>query len=73
MKSHHGGEAQTDREEPLLDVIVLGGGPAGLQAAHTLFIDDSPQHIAGAQALGIQTIWMEKGMTIEKDIFLPKG
>lgn len=38
---------------------------------HTLFIDDSPQHIEGAKQLGIQTIWLEKGMTIEKDIFKP--
>lgn len=38
----------------------------------TLFIDDSPQHIESAKALGIQTIYLEKGMTIEKDIFLPK-
>ncbi len=41
----------------------------GLRAEHTLFIDDSPQHIAGARELGIQTIYLEKGMTIEKDIF----
>lgn len=41
--------------------------------AHTLFIDDSPQHIEAASALGIQTIYLKKGMTIEKDIFLPKG
>lgn len=38
---------------------------------HTLFIDDSPQHVEGAKKLGIQTIWLEKGMTIEKDIFKP--
>jgi putative hydrolase of the HAD superfamily len=44
----------------------------GLKAEHILFIDDSPQHIEGAKALGIRTIWLEKGMTIEKDIFLPK-
>jgi putative hydrolase of the HAD superfamily len=44
----------------------------GLKAADTLFIDDSPQHIEGAQKLGIQTIYLEKGMTIEKDIFLAK-
>ncbi len=43
-----------------------------LNAAHTLFIDDTPQHIEGAKGLGIQTIYMQKGMTIEKDIFLPK-
>ncbi len=41
----------------------------GFQAHHTLFIDDSPQHIEGAKALGIQTIYLEKGMTIEDDIF----
>lgn len=39
---------------------------------HTLFIDDSPQHIEGAKKLGIQTIWLEQGMTIEKDIFKPR-
>lgn len=39
---------------------------------HTLFIDDSPQHIAGAKALGIQTIFLEKNMTIEDNIFLPR-
>ncbi len=42
----------------------------GFKPADTLFIDDSPQHIEGAKALGIQTIYLEKGMTIEKDIFL---
>ncbi|HEY1033164.1 MAG TPA: HAD family phosphatase [Flavipsychrobacter sp.] len=44
----------------------------GFEARHTLFIDDSPQHIEGAKQLGIQTIHLQKGMTIEKDIFLPK-
>lgn len=44
----------------------------GFAPQHTLFIDDSPQHIETAKALGIQTIYLEKGMTIEKDIFLPK-
>jgi len=43
----------------------------GLKAEHTLFIDDSPQHVEGAKKLGIQTIWLEPGMTIEKDIFKP--
>ena len=38
---------------------------------HTLFIDDSPQHIEGAKELGIQTVWLEKEMTIEKDVFKP--
>ncbi len=44
----------------------------GLNAADTLFIDDSPQHIEGAKSVGIRTIYMEKGMTIEDNIFLPK-
>ncbi len=35
----------------------------------TLFIDDSPQHIATANELGIQTIFLEKGMTIEETVF----
>lgn len=43
-----------------------------LQAEHTLFIDDSPQHVEGARKAGIQAIWLEKGMTIEEDIFKPK-
>ena len=41
----------------------------GFQAAQTLFIDDSPQHIATAKELGIQTIYLEKGMTIEDNVF----
>lgn len=44
----------------------------GLDAAKTLFIDDSPQHIATAKELGLQTIFMEPGMTIEEHIFKPK-
>ena len=42
-----------------------------LKAEHTLFIDDSPQHIETAKSLGIQTILLDKGMTIEDNIFLP--
>ena len=41
----------------------------GLKAEHTLFIDDSPQHIAAANELGIKTIFLEKGMTIEDTVF----
>ncbi len=44
----------------------------GLQASQTLFIDDSPQHIEGAKLLGIQTIYLDKGMTIEHDVFKQK-
>ncbi len=45
---------------------------AGFDATKTLFIDDSPQHVEGAKKLGIQTIWLKKGMTIEHDVFKPK-
>ncbi len=38
----------------------------GLKPEETLFIDDSPQHVEGAKLLGIQTIYLEKGMTIEE-------
>ena len=38
----------------------------------TLFIDDSIQHIETADKLGIKTIHIKDGMTMEKDIFLPK-
>ena len=44
----------------------------GLSAEKTLFIDDSPQHIATAKELGLQTIFMEPGMTMEEHIFKPK-
>jgi len=40
-----------------------------LQAHETLFIDDSLQHIEAARALGIQTIHMQDGMSMEEDIF----
>jgi HAD superfamily hydrolase (TIGR01509 family) len=44
----------------------------GLKASDTLFIDDTLEYVEGAKKLGIQTIHLEKGMTIEKNIFLPK-
>lgn len=42
-----------------------------LSPAHTLFIDDSPQHIAGADSVGLRTIWLGPGKTIERDVFRP--
>jgi putative hydrolase of the HAD superfamily len=30
----------------------------------TLFIDDSPQHVGGAKAVGLQALWLEKGKKI---------
>ncbi len=44
-----------------------------LDPAKTLFVDDSPQHIEGAKAAGIQTIFLEPGMTIEDHIFKSKN
>lgn len=44
----------------------------GFRPEHTLFLDDSIQHIEGARSLGIQAIHMEPGMTIEDNIFLPR-
>ncbi|MCJ8208942.1 HAD family phosphatase [Mucilaginibacter sp. RS28] len=38
----------------------------GLEASETLFIDDSPQHIASAQQLGIQTFLMTAPDTLQK-------
>lgn len=36
----------------------------------TLFIDDLEVNVQAAASLGIQTIWLKEGMTIEQDIFL---
>lgn len=65
--SHRIGMRKPDTE--VFEMILNDNGFA---AAHTLFIDDSPQHVEGAKKLGIQTIWLEKGMTIEEHIFKPK-
>ncbi len=43
-----------------------------LNKNETLFIDDSYQHIESAEKIGLKTIHLSKGMTIEKDIFRPK-
>lgn len=43
------------------------------KASETLFIDDSPQHIESAAKLGIQIVFLKKGMTIEKDVFRNPG
>ncbi|WDF81121.1 HAD family phosphatase [Mucilaginibacter sp. KACC 22773] len=37
-----------------------------LNPAETLFIDDSPQHLAGAEKLGIQTLLMTRPDTIQQ-------
>lgn len=66
--SHHIG-----MRKPSPEVFTYILEDLGFNATHTLFIDDSPQHVQTAQSLGIQTIYLKKGMTIEKDIFLPKS
>ena len=59
--------------KPSKEIFELVLSENGLKPEQTLFIDDSPQHIATAQSLGIQTIFLEKGMTIETDVFKNKG
>lgn len=44
-----------------------------LAPQHTLFIDDSPQHIAAADALGLKTIHMKDDMSMEEDVFKIKN
>lgn len=36
----------------------------GLDPAATLFIDDSPQHVAAAQQVGITALWLQPGQAI---------
>jgi FMN phosphatase YigB (HAD superfamily) len=66
--SHHVG-----MRKPNADIFEFLLQENDLKPAQTLFIDDSPQHIATAEQLGLQTIWLTGGMTIEKDIFKPKA
>jgi putative hydrolase of the HAD superfamily len=58
------------KPDPAIFELVLRDN--GLAPEKTLFIDDSPQHIAAANALGIQTIHLTDGMTLEETIFRPK-
>jgi len=58
--------------KPNAEVFQLVLEQNGLNPAETLFIDDSPQHIASADALGIRTIHLTNGMTLEDHIFKPK-
>jgi glucose-1-phosphatase len=43
-----------------------------LNPQHTLFIDDSLQHIEAAKLLGLQTIHIADGMSMEADVFKHK-
>jgi glucose-1-phosphatase len=58
--------------KPMKEIFELVLHENSLLPEETLFIDDSPQHIATADQLGIQTIWLKKGMTIENDVFVRK-
>jgi len=60
--------------KPMPEIFLRVLEDNGLKAAETLFIEDSPQHIEAAKKLGIQTIFITNGMTIEDDVFKnPKG
>lgn len=61
------------KRKPNADAFELILHEHNLKSENTLFIDDSIQHIEAAKKLGIQTIHMEDGMTMEKDIFKPKS
>jgi glucose-1-phosphatase len=39
-----------------------------MDASRTLFIDDAIQNIEGAQAAGLQTLWLQAGMLIENEL-----
>ena len=41
-----------------------------LSPSNTLFIDDSIQHIAGANELGIQTLFLDKGKNIVEELLV---
>ena len=43
-----------------------------LNPEETLFIDDSPQHLIGAQACGLQTLHLKDGMDVS-ELFLENG
>jgi putative hydrolase of the HAD superfamily len=58
--------------KPMVELFERVISECGFKAEDTLFIDDSPQHIEAAKKAGIRTIYLEKGMTIEDDIFKAK-
>ncbi|MDN3584911.1 HAD family hydrolase [Mucilaginibacter flavus] len=59
--SHH-----TGMRKPEARIFELVLNENNLDPAETLFIDDSPQHLAGAEKLGIQTLLMTKPDTIQQ-------
>lgn len=40
----------------------------GLHAEETLFVDDTPKNIAGAQAAGLQTLLLSPGLLLENEL-----
>jgi putative hydrolase of the HAD superfamily len=50
-------EMGTRKPEPAIFQMALDA--LGWKADETLFIDDSPQHLQGAQTLGIHTLWLQ--------------
>jgi glucose-1-phosphatase len=65
--SHHVG-----LRKPNPEIFKLVLSENNLQANETLFLDDSLQHIESASALGIQTLHITEGISMET-IFLPKS
>ncbi|MGZ3874380.1 MAG: HAD family hydrolase [Mucilaginibacter sp.] len=60
----------TGKRKPEIEIFEQVLRENGLNPAETLFIDDSPQHLVGAQKLGIQTYLMTAPDTIQALGFL---
>jgi len=58
------------KPDPAIFQLILDEN--NLKPEETLFIDDSLQHIETAAKLGLQTIHMKDGMTMDGDIFKAK-
>jgi putative hydrolase of the HAD superfamily len=54
------------KRKPEARIFKLVLNENNLNPAETLFIDDSPQHLAGAEKLGIQTLLMTRPDTIQQ-------
>lgn len=53
------------RRKPDLSAFQFILEEQNMDANRTLFVDDAPQNIEGAQAAGLQTLWLQEGMLIE--------
>jgi putative hydrolase of the HAD superfamily len=42
----------------------------GLVAEETLFIDDNEPNVIAAASVGLQVLYLQPGMLVEKDLFL---